>query len=56
MLLNGRSIGELELTTEPSKQHIVLPGGVLFRGDNELRFLADAPGVRLHELRLRAAR
>ncbi len=56
MLLNGRGIGEIELSSEPKKQHVVLPGGVLFRGDNELRLVADAPGVRLHELRLRAAR
>ena len=56
LLLNGRGVGELELTAEPSKQHVILPGGVLFRGDNELRLVAAAPGVRLHELRLRAAR
>lgn len=56
LVLNGRGVGELELTSEPSKQRVVLPGGVLFRGDNELRFVADVPGIRLHELRLRAAR
>ncbi len=56
VLVNGQGVGEMELADTPSRQRFVVPGGTLFRGDNELRIVSEGPGVRLHELRLRAAR
>lgn len=56
VLVNGQGVGEMELGAELSRERFVVPGGTLFRGDNELRFVAEGPGVRLHELRLRLAR
>jgi hypothetical protein len=54
--VNGRVIAELQARPEPDRLRVVVPGGVLFRGDNEVRLLAPEPGVRLLGLRLRAAR
>lgn len=54
--VNGSGIGEMDLDKAPSRQRFVVPGGTLFRGDNELRLVAEGPGVRLHEFRLRLAR
>jgi hypothetical protein len=56
VFVNGRGVGEMDLADALSRQRLVLPGGALFRGDNDLRFESAAPGFRLHELRVRAAR
>jgi hypothetical protein len=56
VLVNGSSVGDMQLADELSRQRFVLPGGQLLRGDNELRLVSDRPGVRLHELWVRAAR
>ena len=54
--VNGRMVAELEARPEPDRLRVLVPGGLLFRGDNEVRLLAPEPGVRLLGLRLRAAR
>lgn len=54
--VNGRAIAEAAVTAEASRVRLVIPGGTLVRGDNLLRLVAPAPGLRLHDLRLRAAR
>jgi hypothetical protein len=54
--VNGMAIVELPVGPEPSRHRLLIPGGLLFRGDNELRFDAPAPGLGLLGLRLRAAR
>jgi hypothetical protein len=54
--LNRRVIAELPAGPEPQRHRLLLPGGRLVRGDNELRFDMGSPGLRLLGLRLRAAR
>lgn len=54
--INGRSVGDIATGAEAAKGRIVVPGGALYRGDNELRFAAAAPGLRLRELRIHPAR
>ncbi|HET7293269.1 MAG TPA: hypothetical protein VFM88_12650 [Vicinamibacteria bacterium] len=54
--VNGRVVGELVARPEPDRLRVLVPGGLLFRGDNELRLLAPEPGLRLLGLRVRAAR
>ncbi len=54
--VNGRSVVELPVGPEPQRHRVLLPGGYLFRGDNELRLDATEPGLRLLGLRLRATR
>jgi hypothetical protein len=54
--INGRVVAELRVRPEPQRLRVLLPGGALFRGDNELRLLAAEPGLRLVGLRLRASR
>lgn len=54
--INGRAIVELPVGPSAQRHRVLLPGGYLFRGDNELRLQATEPGLRLLGLRLRAAR
>ncbi len=54
--INGRIVAELQARPEPERLRVLVPGGTLFRGDNEVRLLAPEPGLRLVGLRLRAAR
>lgn len=54
--VNGRAIVELPVGPEPRRHRLLVPGGLLFRGDNELRFDAPASGLGLLGLRLRASR
>src|SRR5262245_10912802 len=54
--LNGRVIAELQARPQLDRLRVLFPGGLLFRGDNEVRLLADQPGVQLVALRVRAAR
>lgn len=54
--INGRAIVELPVGPSAQRHRVLLPGGYLFRGDNELRLEATEPGLRLLGLRLRAAR
>jgi hypothetical protein len=56
VVVNGHRIGEIATAPEPARSHLVVPGGALFRGDNEVRLIAEAPGLRLRELRIRPAR
>lgn len=54
--VNGNGIADLPARPEPQRHRLLLPGGRLVRGDNELRLDATAPGLRLLGLRLRAVR
>jgi len=54
--VNRHLVAELPAGPEPQRHRLLLPGGRLVRGDNELRFDTEAPGLRLLGLRLRAAR
>jgi len=54
--VNGLAVVELPVGPEPQRHRVLVPGGRLFRGDNDMRFDAPAPGLRLLGLRLRAAR
>ena len=54
--VNGRVVAELQARPEPDRLRVLVPGGLLFRGDNEVRLLAPEAGVRLLGLRVRAAR
>jgi hypothetical protein len=54
--VNGTAMVELPVAPETRRQRLLVPGGLLFRGDNELRFDAPAPGLGLVGLRLRAVR
>lgn len=54
--VNRHVVAELPAGPEPQRHRLLLPGGRLVRGDNELRLDAPGPGLRLLGLRLRAAR
>jgi hypothetical protein len=53
--LNRRVVVELQARAQLDRLRVLFPGGLLFRGGNEVRLLADRPGLRLVGLRVRAA-
>jgi hypothetical protein len=56
VLVNGRAVVELPVGPEMQRHRLLVPGGYLFRGDNEVRLLGTGPGIRLAGLRLRSTR
>jgi hypothetical protein len=50
--LNGRALASLALAAQDERYRVAVPREALFRGDNELRVRAPAPGVEFVDLRI----